>query len=40
MPADRKWFRNWVVSRILIDTLEALDPQYPQVEGLDGVVVI
>ena len=39
VPADRKWFRNWVVSWILIEALEALDPQYPQVEGLDGVVV-
>ncbi len=40
VPADRKWFRNWAVSQILIETLVALDPQYPQVEGLDGVVVV
>ncbi len=40
VPADRKWFRNWAVSQILIETLEALDPQYPQVEGLEGVVVV
>ena len=30
VPADHKWYRNWVVSRILIDTLDAMDPQYPE----------
>jgi PPK2 family polyphosphate:nucleotide phosphotransferase len=30
VPADRKWYRNWAVSRILIETLEDLDPQYPK----------
>jgi PPK2 family polyphosphate:nucleotide phosphotransferase len=39
VPADRKWFRNWVVSRILVDTLEDMDPQYPPGEDLSGVVV-
>ncbi len=32
VPADRKWHRNLVVSRILIDTLEALDLSYPAPE--------
>lgn len=31
IPADRKWVRNLVVSEILADTLEALDPRYPPV---------
>ncbi len=39
VPADRKWFRNWVVSRILVDTLQDMDPQYPPGEDLTGVVV-
>ena len=30
IPADRKWYRNWVISRILIKTLRQMDPQYPQ----------
>jgi PPK2 family polyphosphate:nucleotide phosphotransferase len=30
VPADHKWYRNWAVSCILIDTLRAIDPQYPQ----------
>jgi PPK2 family polyphosphate:nucleotide phosphotransferase len=29
VPADHKWFRNWVVADILIRTLEELDLQYP-----------
>ncbi|MFD7446924.1 polyphosphate kinase 2 family protein [Streptomyces sp. NPDC059909] len=30
VPADRKWYRNWAVSRLLLEHLEALDPQYPK----------
>jgi PPK2 family polyphosphate:nucleotide phosphotransferase len=29
IPADHKWYRNWVVSTILIDTVKVMDPQYP-----------
>lgn len=29
VPADRKWYRNWAVSKLLLEHLEALDPQYP-----------
>ena len=29
VPADHKWYRDWVVSRVLVDTLEAMDPQFP-----------
>ncbi|MEZ5165921.1 MAG: hypothetical protein R2695_05290 [Acidimicrobiales bacterium] len=29
IPADRKWFRDLVVSEIIVATLEALDLQYP-----------
>jgi polyphosphate kinase 2 (PPK2 family) len=39
VPADRKWYRNWVVSTILVETLESLDPQYPPGDDLAGVVV-
>jgi PPK2 family polyphosphate:nucleotide phosphotransferase len=30
VPADAKWYRNWAVNRLLIETLEAMDPRYPQ----------
>jgi PPK2 family polyphosphate:nucleotide phosphotransferase len=40
IPADRKWFRNWAVSRIVIETLEEMDPRYPEpAEDLDGIRV-
>lgn len=32
IPANRKWVRNLVISRLLRQTLEKLDPQYPQVD--------
>jgi PPK2 family polyphosphate:nucleotide phosphotransferase len=30
VPADRKWYRNWAISRLLLEHLEELDPQYPK----------
>jgi PPK2 family polyphosphate:nucleotide phosphotransferase len=32
VPADRRWYRNWVVAGLLTETLAELDPQYPQPE--------
>ncbi|HEV7655268.1 MAG TPA: PPK2 family polyphosphate kinase [Mycobacteriales bacterium] len=32
VPADRKWYRNWAVGRLLLETVRDLDPQYPQPE--------
>lgn len=40
IPANRKWFRNLAVADILADTLDDLDPRYPEpTEDLAGVVV-
>jgi PPK2 family polyphosphate:nucleotide phosphotransferase len=40
VPADRKWFRNLVVSQVLVETLESLELAYPEPEeGVEGVVV-
>jgi len=40
VPADRKWYRNLVVSRLLCKTLREMDPQFPPAEeGLEGIVV-
>ncbi|MBT2443834.1 polyphosphate kinase 2 family protein [Streptomyces sp. ISL-36] len=30
VPADRKWYRNWAISTLLLEHLQALDPQYPE----------
>jgi PPK2 family polyphosphate:nucleotide phosphotransferase len=29
VPADRKWYRNYAVLRLLIEALESIDPQFP-----------
>jgi PPK2 family polyphosphate:nucleotide phosphotransferase len=34
VPSDRKWYRNWAVGRLLIETLTEMDPRYPD-PGLD-----
>ena len=40
VPANRRWFRNWAVAQILTETLEEMNPAYPQpkldVEGLEA----
>ncbi|MFI9451428.1 PPK2 family polyphosphate kinase [Amycolatopsis sp. NPDC052450] len=47
VPADRKWYRNWLVARLLIETIEEMDPKFPpadfdpetEIEKLEGVGV-
>ena len=40
VPANRKWYRNLVISSVLVDTLEGLKMKFPQPEGDLGNVVI
>ena len=35
IPADRKWYRNWAIQQLLLETLRELDPQYPKRADLD-----
>ena len=38
VPADRKWYRNWALSNLLLRTLRGLDPQWPAPElDLEGM---
>lgn len=40
IPADQKWYRNWAISKIIFETLEEMNPQFPPEEpGLDQVVI-
>jgi PPK2 family polyphosphate:nucleotide phosphotransferase len=40
IPADQKWYRNLAVTRVIVETLKELDPQYPAAEDdLSGVVI-
>ena len=29
VPADHKWYRNYAITRLLVEALEGIDPQYP-----------
>jgi len=39
IPSDHKWFRNWAVSRLLIETLTDMDPKYPDPADLAGITI-
>lgn len=40
IPANRKWYRDWVISSILVETLENLKMKFPQSEeNLEGLVI-
>jgi PPK2 family polyphosphate:nucleotide phosphotransferase len=40
VPANRKWYRNWVISHVIVGTLQGLNMQYPQpADGLEQVVI-
>ena len=30
VPSDHKWYRNWAIGQMLLETLRELDPQFPQ----------
>lgn len=41
VPANRKWYRDLVISSVLVETLEGLKMQYPtSKDNLDGIVVV
>jgi PPK2 family polyphosphate:nucleotide phosphotransferase len=29
IPADHKWYRNWMVARTVVEKLESMNPRYP-----------
>ena len=40
VPADRKWYRNLVVARIIVDTLKDLDMKFPIDDWMAEDIVI
>ena len=40
VPADRKWYRNLVVARIIVDTLKDLDMKFPIADWMAEDIVI
>jgi len=40
VPANKKWYRNLVVARTIADTLDGMDPKFPEAEpGLERVEI-
>jgi PPK2 family polyphosphate:nucleotide phosphotransferase len=39
IPADRKWYRNWALQSLLLETLREMDPQYPERDDLDDAAL-
>jgi PPK2 family polyphosphate:nucleotide phosphotransferase len=40
VPADRKWYRNLVVSNAIVEAMEQMDMRYPPApDGLDEIVI-
>ncbi len=40
VPANHKWYRDWVLTKVILDTLEDMKPQYPPPEpGLEKVII-
>ena len=39
IPADRNWVRNAAIARIVRETLEEMNPQYPEAKGWDPKTV-
>ncbi len=41
IPSNNKWYRNYVVAQVIVETLKNMNPQYPNPEeGLEDIVVI
>jgi PPK2 family polyphosphate:nucleotide phosphotransferase len=40
IPSNTRWYRTLTITKIIVDTLEGMNPQYPEPEeGLDKVVI-
>lgn len=40
IPANRKWYRNYIITKTLVETLESMPLEYPpEEEGLEHVVI-
>lgn len=32
VPSDKKWYRNWAITKLLVEHLEQMDPQWPKAD--------
>jgi hypothetical protein len=40
VPANRKWYRNLIVARIMVDTMRKLNMKLPKVDWDPGKIVV
>lgn len=39
IPADNKWYTRYLVSQLLVDTLEEMNPQYPPLDSAEAAKI-
>ena len=40
IPANQKWYRNWAITNVIVNTLKEMNPQYPPPkDDIAGIVV-
>ena len=39
VPADKKWYTRYLVSQILVDTLESMNPAYPPLDSAEAAKI-
>ena len=40
VPANKKWYRNWVISTVIVDRLEKLNMKYPKInKDVERIVI-
>jgi len=40
VPANHKWYRNYIVSRTLVETMQAMKLEYPEAApGLEDITI-
>lgn len=40
IPADHRWYRNWAVATVIVETLKRMDPLIPEPEDLGDVEMV
>ena len=40
VPADQNWYRDFVVTSVLVDTLNGMKPKYPDPPNVSGMTVV
>ena len=40
VPAERRWFRNLLVTKVLVDAMEQMDPKPPKADFDPSTIVI